>query len=116
MVKKRAACLVSQQVKSALQNLITDNAFIEAFSSRFRQECLNEHWFLRLEDATEKIEAWRLHYNEERPHSSLRYKFPVEHQALCQQGKAIRLKTGQPPGGEGRPKKPKNRFFLFNWA
>jgi putative transposase len=40
----------------------TDNAFIESFNSRFRQECLNEHWFLSLEDATEKIEAWRSHY------------------------------------------------------
>jgi putative transposase len=39
----------------------TDNAFIESFNSRFRQECLNEHWFLSLEDATEKIEAWRRH-------------------------------------------------------
>ncbi len=77
----------------------TDNAFIEAFNSRFRQECLNEHWFLSLEDATEKIEAWRLHYNEERPHSSLGYKSPLEHQALCQQGRATSLETGQPPGG-----------------
>ena len=34
----------------------TDNAFIEAFNSRFRQECLNEHWFLSLEDAQEKGE------------------------------------------------------------
>lgn len=55
----------------------TDNAFIEAFNSRFRQECLNEHWFLSLEDATEKIEAWRGHYNEQRPHSSLGYQTPA---------------------------------------
>jgi putative transposase len=57
----------------------TDNAFIEAFNSRFRQECLNEHWFLSLEDAKEKIEAWRGHYNEQRPHSSLGYQSPVEY-------------------------------------
>jgi putative transposase len=57
----------------------TDNAFIESFNSRFRQECLNEHWFLSLEDAKEKIEAWRSHYNEERPHSSLGYQSPVEY-------------------------------------
>jgi putative transposase len=57
----------------------TDNAFIESFNSRFRQECLNEHWFLSLEDATEKIEAWRSHYNEQRPHSSLGYQSPLEH-------------------------------------
>ena len=55
----------------------TDNAFIESFNSRLRQECLNEHWFLSLEDATEKIEAWRLHYNAERPHSSLGYRSPL---------------------------------------
>ncbi len=55
----------------------TDNAFIESFNSRFRQECLNEHWFLSLEDATEKIEAWRSHYNEQRPHSSLGYQTPA---------------------------------------
>jgi putative transposase len=50
---------------------LTDNAFIESFNSRFRQECLNQHWFLSLEDAQEKIEAWRTEYNEIRPHSSL---------------------------------------------
>ncbi len=50
-----------------------DNASIESFHSRFRQECLNEHWFLSLEYATEKIGAWRLHYNEQRPHRSLEY-------------------------------------------
>jgi len=49
----------------------TDNAFIESFNARFRQECLNEHWFLTLEDAREKIETWRRDYNEQRPHSSL---------------------------------------------
>jgi len=47
------------------------SALIEAFNSRFRQECLNEHWFLSVADAQEKIEAWRKHYNAERPHSSL---------------------------------------------
>jgi len=48
-----------------------DNALIEAFNSRFRQECLNEHWFLSLADAQEKSDAWRNHYNAERPHSAL---------------------------------------------
>jgi putative transposase len=49
----------------------TDNAFIESFNSRFRQECLNQHWFLSLDDAREKAEIWRKDYNEKRPHSSL---------------------------------------------
>jgi putative transposase len=50
---------------------LTDNAFIESFNARFRLECLNEHWFLNLEDARDKIEVWRQDYNENRPHSSL---------------------------------------------
>jgi putative transposase len=49
----------------------TDNAYIESFNGRFRQECLNEHWFLSLDDARDKVEAWRRDYNEERPHSAL---------------------------------------------
>lgn len=56
----------------------TDNAFIESFNGRFRQECLNQHWFLCLEDAQEKIESWRRQYNEDRPHSSLGNLAPKE--------------------------------------
>jgi putative transposase len=56
----------------------TDNAFIESFNARFRLECLNEHWFLTLDDAREKIEAWRREYNEDRPHSSLGHMPPAE--------------------------------------
>lgn len=56
----------------------TDNCFIESFNSRFRQECLNEHWFLSMEDARFKIEAWWREYNSHRPHSSLGYLTPQE--------------------------------------
>lgn len=56
----------------------TDNALIEAFNSRFRQECLNEHWFMSLPDAEETIEAWRHDYNNNRPHSALGYLSPTE--------------------------------------
>src|SRR3546814_6875906 len=49
----------------------TDNAFIEAFDSKLRSDCLNAHWFLSLQDTCEKLEAWRRHYNEERPHSAI---------------------------------------------
>ena len=49
----------------------TDNAFIEAFNGRFREECLNAHWFLTLADAQEKVENWRRYYNEERPHGAI---------------------------------------------
>ena len=55
----------------------TDNAFIEAFNGRFRQECLSMHWFLSLADARERREAWRSFYNEDRPHSAIGYKVPI---------------------------------------
>ena len=54
----------------------TDNAFAESFIGSFRDECLNVNWFLSLEDARDKIETWRMDYNEYRPHSSLDYKTP----------------------------------------
>lgn len=56
----------------------TDNAFIEAFNSRCRQECLNQHWFLSMADAQVKLEAWREHYNHARPHSSIGNLTPIE--------------------------------------
>lgn len=49
----------------------TDNAYIEAFNSRVRQECLNASWFLSMADARNRINEWRTDYNENRPHSSL---------------------------------------------
>jgi putative transposase len=42
----------------------TDNALVESFNGRLREECLNTNWFLSLGDARRKIEAWREHYNE----------------------------------------------------
>jgi putative transposase len=48
-----------------------ENAYIESFNGRFRDECLNEHWFLTMAHARRVIEAWRIEYNTERPHSSL---------------------------------------------
>ncbi|WP_139322898.1 IS3 family transposase [Deinococcus marmoris] len=48
-----------------------DNAHIESFNGSFRDECLNTHWFLSLDDAAEKIEHWRVDYNDVRPHSAL---------------------------------------------
>jgi putative transposase len=54
------------------------NAFIESFNSRFREECLNEHVFVSLADARRKIEQWRMVYNQGRPHSSLGYLTPHE--------------------------------------
>lgn len=48
-----------------------ENAYIESFNGRFRDECLNEHWFLTMAHARGVIEKWRIEYNTERPHSSL---------------------------------------------
>ncbi len=55
-----------------------ENAFIEAFNGRLRDECLNVHQFTSIEDAREKIEAWRIDYNARRPHSSLGHLTPNE--------------------------------------
>jgi putative transposase len=68
----------------------TQNAFIESFNGRFRDECLNENWFLDLADARRIIEAWRIDYNRSRPHSALGYATPEEfaaaHQGACPWG------------------------------
>lgn len=52
------------------------NAYIESFNGKFRDECLNEHWFLSMRHAREVISTWRQEYNDERPHSSLDYQTP----------------------------------------
>lgn len=49
----------------------TDNANVESFNGRLRQECLNATWFMSIDDARGKIEAWRQYYNGSRPHSAL---------------------------------------------
>lgn len=54
------------------------NAFGESFNGRLRDECLNLEWFTNLAEAQVVVERWRRHYNEERPHSSLKYQTPVE--------------------------------------
>ena len=56
----------------------TDNGYIESFNGKFRDECLNQFWFVNLLEAQERIEAWRQDYNQERPHSSLGYQTPLE--------------------------------------
>jgi putative transposase len=63
-----------------------ENAYIESFNGRFRDECLNENWFLTLEHARGIIEKWRMDYNNARPHSSLGYLTPEEF---------IRLESGK---------------------
>lgn len=49
----------------------TQNAYIESFNGRVRDECLNEHWFVSLHHAKAVIQAWVREYNEERPKKTL---------------------------------------------
>ncbi len=69
------------------------NAFIESFNGKFRDECLNQNWFVSLDDARRIIEAWRVDYNTVRPHSSLGYRAPEEFAA----GKGWEKTVAWPP-------------------
>jgi putative transposase len=62
----------------------TQNAHVESFHGRLREECLAVSWFQNLFDARRKIAAWRKEYNEERPHSSLGYRTPKEFAAQAE--------------------------------
>jgi len=71
----------------------TQNARVESFNGRLREECLNLSWFQNLFDARRKIAAWRTEYNQERPHSSLGYRTPNEFAA--QAASFYRAELGQ---------------------
>jgi putative transposase len=74
------------------------NAHIESFNARLREECLNEHVFVTLDDARRKIETWRIQYNRERPHSSLGNLTPEEFasQAVLDPGGSALARTARP--------------------
>jgi len=80
------------------------NAFIESFNGKMRDECLNEHWFLTLGEARETIEAWRRDYNEVRPHTALGNRTPQEFTGIVA---ALRSPTApfEPPRGEEQKQK-----------
>ena len=59
----------------------TDNAYIESFNGRFREECLNVHWFEDLTDARTKLQGWKQEDNEERPHRALKNLTPLQDKA-----------------------------------
>jgi putative transposase len=69
------------------------NAFIESFNGKLREECLNANWFETIHDARREIEAWRLDYNRMRPHASLGHLTPREfrQQWTSQQGGPIEV-------------------------
>jgi putative transposase len=73
------------------------NAFIESFNSRLRDECLNEHVFLSLTEARRTIAAWRYDYNHLRPHGSLGALTPNEFAML-------KDRTDNRPGGGKQPR------------
>lgn len=58
------------------------NGYVESFNGKFRDECLNEHWFSTLAEARVIVAAWRRDYNESRPHSSIGYLTPAQYGAL----------------------------------
>ncbi len=72
------AYLNGVQLEFSRRGKPTDNGLIESFNGRLRAECLNENWFLSLDDSRSKVESWRRHYNGERPHSALGYLAPRE--------------------------------------
>jgi putative transposase len=73
-----------------------ENAYVESFNGKFRDECLNEHWFVSLADAKATIEAWRIDYNTVRPHSSLAGRTPDQFAAISVG--ARRLTPARPAG------------------
>jgi len=68
-----------------------ENAYAESFNGKFRDECLNEHWFLDMSHAREIIEAWRVEYNTERPHRSLNQLTPAEFARLQKEKKSLQI-------------------------
>ena len=66
-----------------------ENAFIESFNGRLRDECLNVHQFASLAEAQDIIEAWRMDYNHHRPHSSLGHLTPNEFVAQRQEQQIV---------------------------
>lgn len=75
----------------------TQNCFIESFNGTFRDDCLNMHWFLSMDDARRTIEAWRRDYNDVRPHSSLGWLTPREYVEKKQQSEHLLAITPSVP-------------------
>lgn len=76
-----------------------ENAFIESFNGRFRDECLNLHWFTSLAEARQRIERWRDHYNHVRPHSSLGDRPLVEFSLVAGLDPGLDVLDRHGPGG-----------------
>lgn len=79
----------------------TENAYIESFNGKCRDECLNEHWFRSMAEAQALIEAWRVDYNTRRPHSALAGCTPTGFARLSEG--ARRLAPPRPDDGKEPP-------------
>jgi putative transposase len=92
------------------------NALIESFNGKFRDECLNQNWFAGLREARRIIEDWRVDYNTVRPHSALDYRTPEEF------ARGVRGEKGLPAGQAGpSPTSPrrfqsKPRVLTYDWT
>ena len=88
------------------------NAYVESFNGRLRDECLNEHWFTSLAHARAVIEAWRREYNEERPKKSLGGLTPaavrkaVGHQGRYNAGQTLKPTATESGGTSGAARSP----------
>lgn len=87
-----------------------ENGFIESFNGRLRDECLNVEWFQSLEEARQKLAAWRYHYNHQRPHRALGDRTPAsvagEHEGPGERRFAFSIldrALGVPPQGFAAP-------------
>jgi putative transposase len=65
------------------------NALAEAFKSRYRQESLNQHWFLTMENAKMKLSKWQNEYNTAGPHNALGYRTPIESRMRSSNAKTV---------------------------
>ena len=72
-----------------------ENGLIESFNGRFRDECLNVHLFWTIEDAKEKLVAWQVDYNQNRPHGSLGQLTPNEYAEKARKQEKMRLPEGE---------------------
>jgi putative transposase len=82
-----------------------ENAYVESFNGKFRDECLNEHWFVSLADAKAAIEAWRIDYNTIRPHSSLADRTPEQFARISEGARRL---TPARPDEERKDRKPED--------
>ncbi len=82
-----------------------ENAYVESFNGKFRDECLNEHWFVSLADAKAVIEAWRIDYNSVRPHSSLAGRTPDQFAATTEGARRL---TPARPDHKHQDRKPED--------